>query len=1032
MEIPYALLDSISQGQAVLLLGSGASMDASSPDGKSPPNGVGLAEIISDKFLGGQHRNAQLSRVAELAISETSLSDVQLFLKNLFISFKPSTAHEMLPGFAWWGLATTNYDKLIEDTYTSATSSTQQLVPFVDNDDQVERVSRNPSNLPLLKLHGCITRISNSKCPLILTPDQYITHRQGRSRVFDMFKDWCFEHPVIFIGHSLDDIDIRTLLLEITADTMSTRPRYYTVSPGLSDMEKRFWEGKRVSLLDGTFEEFMAALDASLTNAFRGVGAPATNKSEHVTGLLGLRPNMLSQNAIDFLVNDVQFVKAITSTETVSPTDFYRGVNPGWAAIEQDLDIKRNVMDTILADNFLVDASETKGFPQYVLIKAHAGAGKTVLMKRLAWTATHDYELNSLFLNSGAQINVAALKELLACTSERFFLFVDDAGDHVRELEALATGLQDEGQRLIVVIAERINEWNVSAETIEQFVGTEYEIGYLNETEIEALLEKLEIYSALGTLESASSDERKIAFSERAGRQLLVALHEATLGQPFEQIIVDEYEGIAPPEAQQLYLSVCLLNRFNVTVRAGVISRIHDINFILFKKQFFKPLEHVVIARFDKPSRDYGYCTRHPHIADIVYQTVLSNQEKRFDVYIRCLRAMNVSYGADRNAFSHLTKGRAVLEAFPSHELASKIYEAATELAPNNAHLIQQQAIYEMHRPNGSLTKSSELLDEAARIEPHSYILKHSKAELCLKRASSARTELEFQTLVTEAETLGRALCSGRFDTAHPYTTLAKAAMMRCERLLSNEGEASEGGIQETIRRTEEVMRKGLQEHPGDSYLLNADSKFARLLKDSARAKKSLEHAFATNPRSTYIASRLARLHIESNDVENAEKTLKEALGASPSDQELHFLMGKLMVDTGRGSDVEKEYHLKRAFTPGDGKRQAQLLYGRQLYINGKNNDAQKLFRLLKMARVPSDVRNKLQYPLDDTFSGQIERVEATYCFFSINGKGDDWIYAHQSNIEDEVWKQLSYGKKVNFQLAFTFAGRAAYGVTLA
>ena len=80
----------------------------------------------------------------------------------------------------------------------------------------------------------------------------------------------------------------------------------------------------------------------------------------------------------------------------------------------------------------------------------------------------------------------------------------------------------------------------------------------------------------------------------------MVALHEATSGKPFEDIIADEYAEVKPELAQLMYLGVCFLNRFDVPVRAGIIARVFGIRFTDFKERFFKPLEQVVITRYDQ------------------------------------------------------------------------------------------------------------------------------------------------------------------------------------------------------------------------------------------------------------------------------------------------------------------------------------------------------------------------------------------------------------------------------------------------
>jgi hypothetical protein len=65
IEIPHALKEAIREGRAVLFLGAGASMGAKSNNGSSPPNGLQLTKILSDRFLGGQDsENPLLSLLA--------------------------------------------------------------------------------------------------------------------------------------------------------------------------------------------------------------------------------------------------------------------------------------------------------------------------------------------------------------------------------------------------------------------------------------------------------------------------------------------------------------------------------------------------------------------------------------------------------------------------------------------------------------------------------------------------------------------------------------------------------------------------------------------------------------------------------------------------------------------------------------------------------------------------------------------------------------------------------------------------------
>jgi len=383
----------------------------------------------------------------------------------------------------------------------------------------------------------------------------------------------------------------------------------------------------------------------------------------------------------------------VTATRTVDPRLFYKGANPGWPAIEQELDIRRYLGDTILTDHFLSEESEHRGSPEVIVVKGHAGAGTSVLLRRIAWDAARDYNRLVLYLKPNGIVSTTALQELINVTSERIFLFVDDAPQRVRELHSLFTQIGPEGRRLTVVLGSRINEWNIYASDLNSWVSVDHELRYLGLREIDALIAKLEQHDALGTLTGAPPERRRAAFADRAGRQLLVALHEATLSTPFEEIIENEFKNITPSEAQRIYLTICVLNRLHVPVRAGLIARVHGVPFEDFKARLFAPLEQVVTAEYDSIIRDYLYAARHPHIAEIVLQRMLRTQEDRHDAYIRCLSALNIDYSTDNKAFRQMVRGRAVLDLFPNHELARDVYRVARGIAGDEPHLLHQMAL---------------------------------------------------------------------------------------------------------------------------------------------------------------------------------------------------------------------------------------------------------------------------------------------------------------------------------------------------
>ena len=191
------------------MLGAGASIFAKNSWGNTMPGTADLTKKLAIHFLNPSYANASLTKVADFAIEEASLYEVQDFIGQLIGAFKPTPAHHIIPTFRWRAIVTTNYDTLIEQAYKEAKSPAQQIVPVYKNVDHWDSVMRDGDKVPLLKMHGCITDTHDQNCPLILSTDQYVDYMKGRNRLFRYFQELAAENAIVYIGYSLDDQDIR-------------------------------------------------------------------------------------------------------------------------------------------------------------------------------------------------------------------------------------------------------------------------------------------------------------------------------------------------------------------------------------------------------------------------------------------------------------------------------------------------------------------------------------------------------------------------------------------------------------------------------------------------------------------------------------------------------------------------------------------------------------------------------------------------------------------------------------------------------
>ncbi|MCK4815178.1 SIR2 family protein, partial [bacterium] len=747
----------------------------------------------------------------------------------------------------------------------------------------------------------------------------------GRDRVFSMFIDWACERPVVFVGYDLKDPNFRSIIINISKQQGELRPRYYMVTPDVNPIEVRMWEKKHITMLSGTFEDFLTTADSKLASPFRGLKKTVLTGNLAITERFIKKDVVLNDNCIQFLNTDVDYVKAVITTKQINPKDFYKGINPGWSAIEQNLDIRRGLVDTILSDYFL-DGNTIMDNLQFIVVKGHAGAGKSTLLHRIAWDAAHDYDKLCLYLNASyGVINTVALQQLIVSCKERIYLFVEDAPNRIRELELLTNAIGKHGKYLTVISSARINEWNMTCENLSSYVTDEYELKYLSHKDINSLLKLLEKHGALGNLSQLNMEDRRKAFVERAGRQLLVALHEATLGKSFEEIITDEYNNIKPTQAQNIYLTICVLNRFDVAIRAGLISRIHGVTFEEFSKNFFLPLERIVQSVYNPIIGDYLYRTRHAHISEMIFEDILRKPEEKYNEYLKCLHQLNLSYETDRLAFTHMIRGRTLLEIFPDHSMVKKIYKLAEENAGQDQYLLHQMGLYEMNRTKGNLRKAEELLNNALELSPNNQVVLHSIAECYLKCAETARTELEKSKSLDQATKICLSLKKLSNNT-FAISTLVKISLLKLKDVLKNKlkSPASESLIEKYTKDIEKELSQGLQKFPMDSVLLSLESKFASLIMEYDRAIESLQKSFYANPRNAYIAIRLADCQ-KRNCIQDAEVTLKRALEEGGFNRKLHYAYGKLLLEIGTASNETLEYHFRRSYSPGDSNFDAQL-----------------------------------------------------------------------------------------------------------
>ncbi|MCD4719438.1 MAG: SIR2 family protein, partial [Desulfobacula sp.] len=332
-EIPPLLIENIAKKNIVLFLGSGYLYNAKHPEERKAPLGPDLADKISDKFLNGSHKGSPLAFVADLAISEANLFEVQSYIFEIFENFFPNESHYLFASLPWKAIFTTNYDLIVERSYYKNDKAIQDLSAVYRNTPQ-QQIFKSENTVPYYKLHGCISHINDENLPLILSTEQYIDHLHNRERLFSKLKELASDFCILFVGYNNQDINIRTVLKELE-NLKDGKPRSYLVRPGVTEAEVRYWEARKITPIKMGYENFIKKVDQQISENDRKLSRFRVEVDKPIyerfqVNIEDLKP---TESLIAFLEHESEYVHSSIASPNTEPQAFYRGYFEDWGPI---------------------------------------------------------------------------------------------------------------------------------------------------------------------------------------------------------------------------------------------------------------------------------------------------------------------------------------------------------------------------------------------------------------------------------------------------------------------------------------------------------------------------------------------------------------------------------------------------------------------------------------------------------------------------------------------------------------------------
>ncbi len=525
----------VSQGRVILFTGAGFSLDAQNRKGQALPTVSALIEELWDiAFPGETNDGAGLQNVFEAAAMQARGRTIELLEERLSVDPAQVPDHyRRWFSMPWKCIYTLNIDDLA-DVANRVFTLPRALLPVSALNDPVTYSS---GDLPVVHLNGRIADL----------PDVTFSGRQYAERLaqpdlwYANLARELVSQPFVFVGTTLDE---PPLWQYVEARGMKDpggrelRPGSILVTRSLDRAREVSLRRYQVDYVPGTAESFERDVLKSLDDA-AAQGLQVLGRSETSDGDLLER--------LEDRVSDSQD----------DEREFLRGREPRWSDLTDGYAVEREVdRELILA------TQETE--PKLVVVTGTAASGKSTSAMRLVLELRADGAEVSL-LNHEADSRAFRIRKSIGPSPAKV-LFIDDLDRLGHSAVPILEDVRDVRPDLMVVAAVRSSRYEglgVSEHVAARPDAHEAVAPPLDDEDIDALLDALTEASRLGSLQGKSRVEQRTVMTNKCGRQLLVAMIEATSGQRFEAKIESECRELSP-DAAVVYCVVALAMNFRI------------------------------------------------------------------------------------------------------------------------------------------------------------------------------------------------------------------------------------------------------------------------------------------------------------------------------------------------------------------------------------------------------------------------------------------------------------------------------------
>lgn len=767
------LSERLKQGEIVLVLGAGAAYGSQSRDHQDLLDGKGLATFLASE-MGAAWDNEPLSEVVSAFEHTAGTPTLHTILQRKFRHSKPSDTLNKLMNYTWKRLYTFNIDDSLVE---ASRQSVQRVSHYNGMDDKVEDLSFL-EDLQMVFLHGMVSKLDKG---VILSDQDYTKALQSRNHAWyaKAAEDYRAHCPV-FIGSMLAEPILHMEINRASREDKGRSGLAFLITPDrFSTIRKRAFLSKGIVHVEATVQQFAEWVSQQVGDTMTPSAIVAEKNS--FTGDIADR----------FTADDIA---AAQSLQTIDPKKitatlaglagpslsrkaerFLIGFPPDWIIAASEVPVKLEIL-TGLKRSMSTALQENE--PIFV-VTGQAGSGKTTAAMQAALDinaeskgAVEIYELSTEAASVSKSLSV--LKRL---NDRKKIVFISS-------LFAFGGRLKDDLQaakdaNVMFLTTARSSEWG---EHFARYFGAypSFPFQRFGKNDYQPLVDRISRYVPAPRFRKLTPTQRieKLAKSKS---QLLIALREATLSKNFEEIIVDEFEGLPDQDVKDLFYIVGAATLARVGIRKEIAAEAY----LSSKRQrsfeaAFAALEGIVSA-----SSTGRLLARHEFYVRKIFDQRTSRDQlfnaltSIIDTYLiyemPVMRHVSRSDGALlRYLLSHRSL-REQGEALRDREFGLDIYARYTVPLQLEGHYWLQYGLYEAGL--GRTDEAAAKLRKSFDAHPGNPFTSHALASLQLKQAQ-ARNSFDSVTramILDSVKILERMAAQTDYEFDHyPLVTLAK------------------------------------------------------------------------------------------------------------------------------------------------------------------------------------------------------------------------------------------------------------------